>query len=244
MTQTRVEPPTQPHRVPYNNGTERRVWTKAGPVDALVLADDDVEWQVEARETSTAEPASMALFGFAVGTFIVALPIAGVVPTSALIATLPPVLVFAGIAQFIGGLIAYRRGNAFGGTAFGVYGANNAVVGTYFILQSLGIVSTVRGTPSLRMLGVELMCFAFISLVLMIAALRLNASFTLVLLALVGGFALAGINDIWAAVTPVVGQIGGYCLIASAAFAAYAASAMVINSTWKRNLLPLGSFGH
>lgn len=240
MTQT---PTTQPHRVPHDGG-EHRIWTKAGPVDATLLGDDDVEWQVEARETATAEPAAMALFGFAVGTFIVAFPITLTVPTSTAIATLPPVLIFAGLAQFIGALIAYRRGNTFAGTAFGVYGANNVVVATYFILQSLGAVPTTPGSPGMQMLALELLCFAFISLVLTAAAARLNATFMLVLLPLAVGFLLAGLADISSAVAPVVGHIGGYFLMASAGIAAYAASAMVVNSTWERNALPLGSFGH
>jgi succinate-acetate transporter protein len=231
------------HRV-VPDGAERRVWTKAGPVDATLLGDDDVEWQVEARETSTAEPAAMALLGFAVGTFIVAFPVAGVVPTSAFMATFPPVFIFAGVAQFIGGLIAFRRGNTFAGTAFGVYGANNVVVATYFLLQHLKIVPTTPGSPGMQMLALELLCFAFITLVLTAAAARLNATFVLILLPLCAGFALAGAADLTASVSPIVGHIGGYFLMASAAIAAYAAAAMVVNSTWKRNVLPLGSFAH
>jgi succinate-acetate transporter protein len=37
----------------------------------------------------------------------------------------------------------------------------------------------------------------------------------------------------------VIGHLGGYFLIASAALAAYTATAMVINSTWQRPVLPL-----
>jgi hypothetical protein len=238
MTRTQ----TEPYRVPHNGG-ERRVWTKAGPVDALLLNDDDVELQIEARETSTGEPASLALFGFAVGTFIVAFPVAGVMSTTAFIATLPSVLIFAGVAQFIGGLIAFRRGNAFAGTAFGAYGANNAVVATFFLLQHLKVIPTTPGSEGMQVLGLELLCFGFISLVLAACAARLNLSFVLTLLALVAGFTLAGLADLSATISPTVGHVGGYFLMAAAAFAAYAASALVINSTWERNVLPLGSLG-
>jgi succinate-acetate transporter protein len=221
---------------------ERRVWTKAGPVDSATMPDEEIEAHVERREISIAEPGAMALFGFAVGTFIVAFPVAGLVPASAFFATIPPVLIFAGIAQFIGGLVAYRRGNTFAGTAFCSYGANNVVVATFFFLKAAKVIPAAPGSPAAEMLALELFCFALISLVFAIGALRLNVTFTLVLVALVPGFALAGIpNAAGTGVSLVIGHIGGYFLIASAALAAYAAAALVLNSVWQRRFLPLGS---
>ena len=230
-------PPT-----PLRRGPERRVWTKAGPVDSARMLDEEIDVRVEREEVSTADPGAMALFGFAVGTLIVAFPIAGLVPATTTLATIPPVLVFAGIAQFIGGLIAYRRGNTFAGTAFCSYGANNVVVATYFLLQAMKVIPSTPGSPAMHMLALELFCFALISLIFAIGALRLNVAFTLILLALVPGFALAAIPNLGGTpVSPVIGHIGGYFLMASAAFAGYGAAALVLNSVWRRGFLPLGS---
>lgn len=227
-------PPTTDHR------PEARFWTKAGPVDSTVFDEEDISIIEQHQEASVGEPAAMALFGFAVGTLIIAFPIAGLLPSAALTAALPPVLVFAGIAQFIGGLIAFRRDNAFAGTAFCAYGANNTVVATFLLLQATGVLSATPGSPAMQMLALELYCFGAISLILMIAALRLNVAFSLVLLALVPGFTLAGMaNWFGTRISPAIGQIGGYFLIVSAGLAAYAAAAMVINSTWKADALPL-----
>ena len=233
---------TMHDRPPTTNGVhpETRYWTKAGPVDSETLVADEISSIEERQEASMGEPAAMALLGFAVGTFIVAYPIAGFVPASTLTATIPPVLLFAGIAQFIGGLVAFRRNNAFAGTAFCAYGANNAVVALFLLMQAGGTLSATPGSPGMQMLALEMYCFAVISLVLAIAAVRLNLVFTLLLLALVPGFALPGIaNWFGGAVDPLVGHLGGYFLIASAALAAYAAAAMVINSTWHAAVLPL-----
>jgi len=219
-----------------------RLWTKSGPVDSHILIPDEIATIDDQQEASMGEPSSMALFGFAVGTLIIAWPISGFVPIGTLVATVPPVLIFAGIAQFIGGLVALRRGNAFAGTAFCAYGANNAVVAAFLLLGAVGAFPATAGTPAMQMLALELYCFAYISLVLMIIAARLNASFVLVLLALVPGFTMAGMANWYGAAIPAwVGHVGGYCLIASAAFAAYAATAMILNSTWERPMLPLGS---
>lgn len=225
---------------PNGRHASTRIWTKAGPVDTQHLVHDDISLIEERREASMGEPAAMALFGFAVGTLIVAWPISGFVPPATLLATIPPVLLFAGVAQFIGGLIALRRENAFAGTAFCVYGANNAVVATFMLLQATGTLPTTPGTPALHMLALELYCFAYISLVLAVIATRLNAAFVAILLALVPGFTLPGMQNWYGSAIPAVwGHIGGYCLIASAAFAGYAATAMVLNSTWERSVLPL-----
>lgn len=138
----------------------------------------------ERAEASTGEPGGFSLFGFAVGTLVIAIPLAGLVPLrEGVMAALAPVLVFAGLAQFIGGLVALRKGNTFAGTAFCAYGANNTLIATYYILQPAGLFPPTSGTKLL--LGVELFCFAYISLVLAIAALAVDLEFAGILLALI-----------------------------------------------------------
>jgi len=219
-----------------------RVWTKGGPVDTELLLGDEAAVIHERQEASIGEPGAMALLGFATGTFIIAYVLSGWVPMTTLPATLPPVLIFAGIAQFIGGLVAFRRENAFAGTAFCAFGANNVVVSTYLFMQIKGTIPTTPGSADLKMLGLELFCFAYIALMLGIVAMRLNVAFVAILLTLCAGFALTGVaNFLGASISPTWGHIGGYLLVASAACAAYTATAMVLNSTWERSLLPLVS---
>lgn len=217
-----------------------RHWTKGGPVDSRYLVPDEISLIEERHEASIGEPAAMALLGFATGTFIVAWPLSGFVSTTALTAAVPSVLIFAGIAQFIGGLIAFRRENQFAGTAFGVFGANNVVIGTFLLMQATGKLSNTPGSADMRMLALELFCFGYIALMLGIVALRLNGAFVGILLTLAAGFTLSGISDFYGSSMPsIIGHLGGYFLIASAAFAAYTATAMVINSTWQAPVLPL-----
>lgn len=219
-----------------------RVWTKGGPVDTELLPGEEIAVIHERQEASIGEPGAMALLGFATGTFVIAYVLSGWVPMTTLPATLPPVLIFAGVAQFIGGLVAFRRENAFAGTAFCAFGANNVVVSTYLFMQIKGTIPTTPGSADLKMLGLELFCFAYIALMLGIVAMRLNVAFVAILLTLCAGFALTGVaNFLGAGISPTWGHIGGYLLVASAACAAYTATAMVLNSTWERSLLPLVS---
>lgn len=215
--------------------TER--WTKAGPIVSGMPQERVLELEEQA-EASAGEPGGFSLFGFAVGTLVIAIPLAGFVPqNTGILAALAPVLVFAGLAQFIGGLIAVRKGNTFAGTAFCAYGANNTLIATYYLFQAAGLFPLAAG-PKL-LLGIELFCFAYISLVLAVAALPVNLEFTGILLALIPGFGLVAVTNVGGPAE--AGRIGGYFLILSAGLAFYGASAMVINSSFQRRILPLFS---
>lgn len=221
---------------PTETTAPREKWTKAGPV-VSTMPDEQVLALQERSEASVGEPGAMGLFGFAVGTLLIAIPIAGILPLSSVPATLPAVLVFAGIAQFIAGLVAFRKGITFAGTAFCSYGANNTLIATYYLLTGAGVIAGTHNDKLL--LGIELFCFAYISLVLAIAAANVNFEFVGILLALVPGFGLAAIPQVGGSTT--IGHIGGWFLIASAGLAFYGASALVINSAFQRTVLPLAS---
>lgn len=221
---------------PVDGRTEpRERWTRAGPVVTGMSADRVSELQ-ERSDAGTGEPGGFSLFGFAVGTLIIAIPLSGFVPLRVgVMAALAPVLVFAGLAQFTGGLVALRKGNTFGGTAFCAYGANNTLIAAYYLFQSAGLFPPSAAARLL--LGMELFCFAYISLVLAVAALAINLEFTAILLALVPGFGLVAVTN--AGGPAEAGNIGGYFLILSAGLAFYGATALVINSAFQRQVLPL-----
>jgi succinate-acetate transporter protein len=212
----------------------RELWTKAGPI-VSALPPGEVLTLQERVEASVGEPGAMGLFGFAVGTLLISIPITGRLPQAATSAALPAVLVFAGIAQFIAGLVAYRKGITFAATAFCCYGANNTLIATYFLFRATGLISGTGADAIL--LGIELFCFAYISLVLAVAAAKVNFEFVLILVALIPGFGLAAVPQVGGPAG--FGHLGGWFLVASAALAFYGASALVLNSAYQRTVLPL-----
>lgn len=212
-------------------------WTMAGPVVSH-LPEDQVQELREVSEASAGEPGPMSLFGFAVATLLVALPISGVMPMSTTLAAVPALLVFGGIGQFIGGLVAYRKGNTFAATAFCSFGANNVVVSTFFLFQAIGVFPKNDNTN--LFLAVDLFCFAYIAFILFLAAFKLNASFVLVLLALFPGYGLAAVGSL-SSMPVVIGHIGGWFLIISAGLAFYAGGALALNSTYERTVMPMFS---
>jgi succinate-acetate transporter protein len=221
-------------REPRREEREER-WTKAGPLVTALPAEGVSELQ-QRVEASVGEPGAFSLFGFAIGTLLIAIPLSGLVPLkTGVAAALAPVLAFAGIAQFIGGLVALRKGNTFAGTAFCSYGANDTLVATYFLFRSAGVFPATADTKLL--LGVELFCFAYMSIVLARAAARVNLELVAILAALVPGFGLVAVQNVGG--PAAIGNVGGYFLILSALLTFYGASALVLNTAYGRALLPL-----
>lgn len=223
-----------PPAYPTGIASPEQRWTQAGPV-SVAMPRDDVQRLQEVQEVTVAEPAPLGLFGFAAGTIAIGYVLSGFTPLSAQVGTAPALLVFAGLAQFLAGMWGYRKGNTFAATAFCSYGANNIVVATFLLLEGGGLIPKNHGTNVT--LAIEMFSFAYISLMIGTAALKLNPVFVSILWTLVPGFALSGLGLIGE--PKIVGHIGGYWLIASAVLAFYAAGALVVNSVFQRTVLPL-----
>lgn len=215
-------------------------WTKAGPVYSS-LPDQEIA-MLEARATATvAEPGALGLWGFATATWIVATIFAGDWPLTAIGQTVAVLLLFGGVAQFIAGLYAFRRADALSATAFTCFGSFNAVAGLGFLLSATRAFAVAPYFDLYT--GFLLESFAFIALVLCVAAMQRNGAMTAFLGLLAIGYCLAGIAALAGSIGVggwgTVGAIGGYFLMASAAVAYYTGAALVVNSTWNRRVLPI-----
>jgi uncharacterized protein len=219
----------------------RENWTKAGPLVSR-LPEEEIAVLEESATATIADPAPLGLWGFATGTWVTGTVLAGMFPPSALMGTIPVLLVFAGIAQFIAGLISFRRVNVLAATAFCSFGSFNVLTALLFGLQSAGKLTTT-GDPMILQ-GFILVSFGFIALALTLAAVRTNVALVLTLLLLAIGYVLSGIpqmyNTVGAGPLGKTGHIGGWFLVASAFFAYYSGMALVVNSAWKRTIFPVG----
>lgn len=220
---------------------KRERWTKAGPVVSHL--DESEISNLEERAIATiGDPSTLGLWGFATGTWIAGTVIGGAFPHSSITAVIPVLLVFAGVVQFIAGLFAFRRANVLAATAFCAFGAFNATEAFVLALQASNTIGTA-GAPMI-LNGFLFESFAFIAAALTMAAMRTNMALVCVLGALAVGYCLSGIPDLTGSATPggfgIVGNIGGWFLVASAACAYYTGAAFVVNSIWSSTVLPIG----
>jgi uncharacterized protein len=214
-------------------------WTKAGPVVSQL--DETEIAALEERATATVgDPGPLGLWAFATGTWIIGVVVA-LFPSSAQADLLPIFAMFSGVAQFIAGLFAYRRANVLAATFFCSFGAFFAVIATTLWLRLNGTL--MADANSAAILGYFYESFAFIALALGLASIRLNFAMVALFLCLCVGLALAGIPQ-WAG-NPAepgwytISAIGGWFLFASGIIAAYVGAAVIVNSTFRRIILPV-----
>jgi hypothetical protein len=215
----------------------RENWTKSGPV----LSDlDEAELiAIEGRAAATsADSCPMGFWALATGSWILGAVI-GAFPNSALIDVIPILIGFAGIAQFIAGLYAYRRTNVLAATAFCSFGAFYATLAIFQIFQGAGFFPHTGNWVVVE--GFLYESFAFIALALAGAAFLRNVAMSAAFAGLFIGYALIGIPYLANSVVAwdTVYAIGGWFLCASALASYYVGAALVVNSMWGRMVLPL-----
>jgi succinate-acetate transporter protein len=219
---------------------EHAAWTRAGLVVSH-MPDNEVTALEERSIATMGDPTTLGWWGFATGTWIVATILGGMLPHAGFTAVAPLLLIFAGIAQFIAGLYAYRRVDALMATAFCCFGALYATLAVLLMMQAGGALPA--SATAMVLTGYLLESFAFIALALMVAALRSNVATVALLGTLCVGFVLTGIASFIAttpaAGVPVVGTIGAAFMLASALCAYYIGMAHIVNSMWKRTVLPM-----
>jgi len=184
-----------------------------------------------------AAPSILGLFGFAGATFVVAANLAGwygdTVTTPKFL--FPFAAFLGGLAQFLAGMWAYRARDGLATAMHGIWGAFWLSYGLLFLLIAVGVL--VQPTPFVA-LGYWFAALAAITWSGAVAALAENLGLTAVLTALAAGatcFAVGQIADISAWRT-----IGAYLFVASAALAWYTATAMMLEGTYRRVILPIG----
>jgi succinate-acetate transporter protein len=216
-------------------------WTRSGPVVSRILPGDEIETLEDRAAATVADPAPLGLWGFATGTWILGTVFAGVFPPSATSATIPVLLVFSGVAQFIAGLFAYRRANMLDSTSFCAFGALNVLIAGLFAMQLRGALPA-SGDP-IVLQGFVLLSFGFISLALTLAALPTNVGLVATMGLRTVGYTLVGIPALYGANNigqHLLGDIGGWFLVVSALVAFYLGMALIVNSSWRRTVLPIG----
>ena len=109
-------------RVPRSSETTSipaEYWTRAGPVRGP-LTRQDVDALATSAQATIAEPVALGLAGFASARFTISTVYAGWFPFSPanLVIVIPVALTFGGVASFLAGMWAFRRGNTLAATTF------------------------------------------------------------------------------------------------------------------------------
>ena len=180
-----------------------------------------------------ANPAPLGLAAFGVSTVALSCINAGLLPPEATSAVVPLAFAFGGLAQLITGILEFANGNTFGTVAFTSYGA--------FWLWYASLVWTVGAgwlkPPAAVGVAVVLLMWGVFTLYMWVCTFRANKCIFATFLLLTVTFFLLAAGDFGWVPGKRMGGIGG---LITAAFALYVSFAEVMNSTFGRQVLPLG----
>jgi len=186
------------------------------------------------RIWAPADPAPLGLSGFALTTAALSWILLGILPRTDLPVVLPLAIFFGGGAQLLAGMWAFAERNSFAAAAFTGYGA---------FWLSFWLLNTVFLTqiPKAQQPGAQelyLILWGIFTFYLWIASFRVSVAINVVLALLVPAYVLIGIGT--GAASSMVVHIGAGFGLACAVAAGYTAFAHVFNSTFKREVLPVG----
>ncbi len=181
------------------------------------------------EEPQWANPGALGLFGFGLNTILLQIHNLGLIGS-----TMPLVygLIWGGAAQIIAGIIDGKRGDTFGLTAFVSYGAFWIGLALTFVFQWAGLIKEDGAGLAWTMImwGIFTFCMMF-------GTLKMTFVHFFVFASLVVLFGLLAAVFFGAISARIAGVEGLFC----GGAATYGAAAVIINSKFGRQVLPLGA---
>jgi len=174
-----------------------------------------------------ADPGPLGLAAFALTTFVLSMFNANLVAPSSEAVVLGLALFYGGATQLLAGMWEFRTGNTFGAVAFSSYGA------FWLSFWALNQFYADKATPA--GIGLFLIAWGIFTAYMFVASLRTTAAIALVFVLLAITFIVLGIEITNESST----KLGGWLGIITALAAWYASFAAVLNSTFKRTVLPV-----
>ncbi|MEP6843655.1 MAG: acetate uptake transporter [Pseudolysinimonas sp.] len=181
---------------------------------------------------TVADPAALGLAGFAMTTFVLSLANAGFI-AGAGASVLGLALFYGGLAQLAAGMWEFVKGNTFGAVAFSSYGA--FWLSFWWLLTNPAALKEAGAAG----VGAYLLAWTIFTAYMTIGAVKSSTIVLLVFIVLTVTFLFLAIGAFSG--SAVANHVGGYLGLVTAVLAWYGSAASVINSTWKRSVLPVGA---
>lgn len=184
------------------------------------------------ENASIADPGPLGLACFALTTFCLSVVNAGIVDAKVESMVLMLALAYGGSAQVLAGMWEFKKNNVFGAVAFTSYGAFWLSFAFYVFSAGHGwIEATASGT------ALFLIAWTIFTVYMWIGSFALNNCLLTVFTLLLITFVLL---DIGALGSASAHMLGGYFGIATAFAAWYTSAAGILNTVYKRKVLPIG----
>ncbi len=178
-----------------------------------------------------ANPGPLGLLGFGMTTILLNLHNAGIISLSLVIISMG--VFVGGLAQVVAGVLEFKQGNTFGGTAFTAYG--------FFWLSLVMIWLLPKDFPAFQAdkisMGYYLLIWGIFTIFMTIGTKTHNTITKLVFLSLAILFVLLAIGDFTG--LEIITRIAGFEGIICGALAVYAAGGQIVNNELGKKVFPM-----
>lgn len=197
-----------------------------------------VETMVEAREIitdikdKTANPTPLGFTGLGLSAVLLSLSYIGLYPVNSMIVSMS--IFLGGFAQVFAGIMAWKKGSVFGGTAFCAFGLFWFSFAGLLLLPGTGLI----GAPDPISVAAYLFLWGVYTFVLLIATLKLDSK------AIMFIFLTLFLLFILLAIVNATGNTGllliaGYVGLIMGLAALYTALAIVLNDAYGKKVAPI-----
>jgi succinate-acetate transporter protein len=210
--------------------------TRNDPTASPRPAADNAGWGV-----GIADPGPLGLAAFALTTFVLSVFNSGMIKTGEGV-VLGLALAYGGLAQLLAGMWEFTKGNTFGATAFASFGA--FWISFWWLIEHAATYAKgSAGNDFNHALGVYLLAWAIFTAYMTVASLRVSGAVAAVFVFLTLTFLFLAIGKLTQSATATdstgLYKFGGWLGLITALLAWYASFAGVVNSTFKRVVLPV-----
>lgn len=208
--------------------------------DQLSITLEKLAVRLGTNTSGLGNPGALGLGGFALTTFTLSVFNAGLLPANISGIVVPFAFFYGGFGQLLAGLWEYAINNTFGATAFVSYGCFWLSFGLLNVVTVPALLAdpTVTGDDINKAIGFFLVPWLIFSSYMLVGSLRVSYALATIFIFLIPTLLLLIIGNFLGA--PHVIQAGGWFGIICSAMAWYCSAAVVINTTWKVQLIPLG----
>ncbi|NKQ23539.1 acetate uptake transporter [Streptomyces galbus] len=180
------------------------------------------------------DPGPLGLAAFAATTFVLSTFNAHLITDQRLAAVvLPLALFYGGLGQLLAAMWEFRKGNTFGATAFGSFGAFWLSYAAYAKFVAPGLPASTAHQAT----GLFLLVWAVFTVYMTVAATRTTGAILAVFVLLSATFVVLCVAEF--AQSPDTVKAGGWLGLITAVCAWYASFAGVTNSTYRRAVVPV-----
>lgn len=178
------------------------------------------------------DPFPLGLASFGISALVLSSVMSGLIDPLATPAVLSLALALGFLTELVAGIIHFQRGETFPGLVFTAYAG-------FWLSYALFVqfYAPMVTADAAAITGMFLLAWAIFSTYMLLAAVRTNLTTIIIFTLLCAVFYLAAFGAFLE--STAMGHAAGYILILDALVALYASAAIIVNTTWEKDVLPV-----